>query len=96
VSDSEVLKHVKSNQDLKKKLVLNGTMEVTTKDKSEYLKSFYIAQGAVKPSSTDDQVEFIPRLLRMSGFLPAQIPITFGMLLSAPTVKNTVFFQILN
>lgn len=71
VSDSEVLKHVKSSQDLKKMLAKNGTMEVTSREKNEHLKSFYIASGAVKPSSTDDKIEFIPRLLRMSGFLPA-------------------------
>lgn len=67
-------------------------MDVTRKVRKEYLESYYIAEGAVKPSSTQDNVELVPRLFRMSGFLPAQIPITFGMILSAPTIKNTIFF----
>jgi hypothetical protein len=32
----------------------------------------------------------------MTGFLPTQIPICFGMLLSAPTIRNTVMWQIVN
>jgi hypothetical protein len=39
--------------------------------KKDYLKAFYISEGAVKPSSTDEQIELIPKLFRMSGFLPA-------------------------
>ena len=32
----------------------------------------------------------------MTGFLPAQVPICFGMLLSAPTIRNTILWQIVN
>ena len=71
VSDKEVLKHHELNQDLQKKLEKNGTIMVSAQNKNEHFKSFYIAEGAVKKTSSDEQIELIPRLLRMSGFLPA-------------------------
>jgi len=38
----------------------------------------------------------IPKLGRMSGFLAANLPITFGLLMAPPTMVNTIFIQWVN
>jgi hypothetical protein len=52
-------------------LAKNGTIELSADLKKEYLKSFYIAKAAVKPTSTDENTELVPKFFRMSGFMPA-------------------------
>lgn len=47
-------------------------------------------------SSTNDVGEIVFKPLRMCGFVPLNIPILCGILLSAPTMRNTIFFQWLN
>lgn len=53
------------------------------------------AQSIVK-SSVLDNGEKIPRIMRMSSYVPINIPISFGMLISAPTIPNTIFWQWFN
>jgi len=43
-----------------------------------------------------DTEERIPRFMRMCAFVPLNVPILFGMLLSPPTTFNTVFWQWFN
>lgn len=43
-----------------------------------------------------DTGEEIPRVMRMCAFVPMNVPILFGMLLSPPTTFNTVFWQWFN
>ena len=43
-----------------------------------------------------DMKEPIPWPMRISAFVPANIPIVCGMILSAPTPMNTFFWQWLN
>lgn len=50
----------------------------------------------VNSSTVRDTGEEIPRFMRMCAFLPMNIPILFGMLLSRPTVMNTIFWQWFN
>jgi len=47
-------------------------------------------------SSTNDIGEIVSRPFRMCGFVPMNIPILCGILLSAPTMGNTIFFQWVN
>lgn len=65
---------------------------LTQKDYSELVKASYI----VNSSTSRDTGEEIPRMMRMCAFLPVNIPILFGMLLSTPSVANTVFWQWFN
>lgn len=58
------------------------------KDYSELVKASYI----VGSSTSRDTGEEIPRMMRMCAFLPVNIPILFGMLLSTPTTVNTIFW----
>jgi len=43
-------------------------------------------------SSTNDIGELVLRPFRMCGFLPMNIPITIGMILSKPTMFNTALW----
>ena len=47
-------------------------------------------------SNTNDVGEIVVKPFRMCGFVPMNIPILCGILLSPPTMKNTIFFQWLN
>jgi len=47
-------------------------------------------------SSTNDTGELVFKPFRMCGFVPMNVPILCGMLLSPPTMKFTAFFQWLN
>lgn len=47
-------------------------------------------------SNTNDVGEIVLKPFRMCGFVPVNIPILCGILLSAPTMRNTIFFQWLN
>jgi len=46
--------------------------------------------------SADGGVELIPRVFRMSAFLPTNIPIVCGIIMSPPTMKYTAFWQWFN
>lgn len=47
-------------------------------------------------SSTNDVGAIVPRVFRMCGFVPVNIPVLCGMLIAPPTMFNTIFFQWLN
>ena len=47
-------------------------------------------------SSTNDTGELVIKPIRMCGFVPVNIPILCGIILSKPTIANTIFFQWLN
>ena len=64
-------------------------------NKSEY-DSLIRALSIKNSALTRDTNEQIPRLMRMCAFVPVNIPILFGMLISAPTTLNTVFWQWFN
>ena len=44
----------------------------------------------------DQPPKIVPAIFRMSAFLPMNTPIVVGMLLSAPTMRNTIFWQLYN
>lgn len=47
-------------------------------------------------SSTNDVGDVVMKPFRLCGFVPMNVPILFGMLLSPPTMKFTAFFQWMN
>lgn len=47
-----------------------------------------VTKGAIHP----DTNEPIPMPMRVTFFIPANIPISLGMIFSAPTMFNTLFF----
>lgn len=68
---------------------LQGKPLLLSKTDFEKLKrSASIVNSAIS-RDTGDQ---IPRMMRMCAFVPVNIPILFGMLISPPTMFNTVFW----
>ena len=55
-----------------------------------------ISENVVRTAIHPDTGKFIPWPMRLSSFLPINIPITFGMLIAAPTPFNTIFWQWMN
>jgi len=53
------------------------------------------AQSLVS-SAIKENGELIPRPFRMCGFVPFNMPILVGLLLTQPTLFNTIFFQWIN
>jgi len=54
------------------------------------------AQSVVATAVHPDTGEFIPWVMRFSSFIPMNMPIAFGLLFTAPTPMNTIFWQWLN
>jgi len=50
----------------------------------------------VNASIHPDTNKPVPWVMRMCAFVPTNLPIIFGMLMSAPTPRNTIFWQLLN
>jgi hypothetical protein len=50
----------------------------------------------VNSAVSRDTGEVIPHAMRMCAFVPVNIPILFGMLISPPTTFNTIFWQWFN
>lgn len=53
-------------------------------------------QTIVNASIHPDTNKPVPWVMRMCAFVPTNLPIIFGMLMSAPTPFNTMFYQWLN
>lgn len=49
-------------------------------------------QGTVHPDTNQP----LPWTMRITSFLPANIPINMGFILSAPTLRNVMFWQVFN
>ncbi|CDW84214.1 sideroflexin [Stylonychia lemnae] len=92
-----------SNQQLEesKKLVENyRQMEIAKQNplmlnKAEFNR-LVRAQSIVDSSISKDNGEQIPRFMRMCAFVPVNVPILFGMILSPPSTANTIFWQWFN
>lgn len=54
------------------------------------------AQTVLRTAIHPDTGEFIPWPMRMSSFIPVNLPISYGMIIVAPTPVNTIFWQFLN
>jgi hypothetical protein len=50
------------------------------------------AQTVVSTAFHPDTGEFIPWHMRMSSYLPVNLPISYGMIIVAPTPINTIFW----
>lgn len=51
------------------------------------------AEYVISVSVNSDTGEFIPWVMRMSSFIPVQMPMAYGMLMTAPTPFNTIIWQ---
>lgn len=62
----------------------------------EDIKSLRRAETVLRTAIHPDTGEFIPWPMRMSSFIPVNLPISYGMIIVAPTPFNTIFWQFLN
>lgn len=67
------------------------TIEITLAEREQILRGVELMN-----SSTNDTGELVFKPFRMCGFVPVNIPILCGIVLSSPTMFNTIFFQWLN
>jgi hypothetical protein len=81
----ESVKLVNKYQTLQKEGKDTVNMSIT--DQSELKQAIMIKNSAYNGD------ELIPKVLRMSSFLPVNVPICVLILLAPPTMKNTIFSQ---
>lgn len=67
------------------------TIEITLAEKEQILRGVELMN-----SSTNDTGALVFKPFRMCGFVPVNIPILCGIVLSSPTMFNTILFQWLN
>lgn len=61
-------------------------------ERQKIIDAYYVSTSAVRPGTE----ELVPRLFRMSAFMPTNTPISFGMLMSPPTLFYTILWQTVN
>jgi hypothetical protein len=59
----------------------------------EQIKKIRTAETVVSTAIHPDTGKFIPWVMRLSSFMPINLPISFGMIITAPTPFNTIFWQ---
>tara|TARA_B110001450_G_C17584655_1_gene466444 strand:- start:402 stop:1115 length:714 start_codon:yes stop_codon:yes gene_type:complete len=69
----------------------NGTIQITVEEKTKIIRGIELMNA-----STNDTGQLVFKPFRMCGFVPVNIPILCGIVLSKPTMLNTIFFQWLN
>lgn len=77
-------------------LVFKGTGSRLVPTTPEKIKELRTAQTVVGTAIHPDTGEFIPWAMRLSSFVPCNLPIAFGMIITAPTPFNTIFWQWMN
>lgn len=60
------------------------------------IKELRKAQTVIRTAVHPDTGEFIPWPMRMSSFIPVNLPISYGMIIVAPTPLNTIVWQFVN
>lgn len=93
-------KQINDAQDLLKRYK-EEEMEAKSRNESFMLTKSQIddiikADSMVRSSIHPDTGDLIPRYMRFTAYLYANIPINFGMLLTAPTTFNIVLWQWIN
>ena len=62
----------------------------------EDIKKLRDCQAVVRTAVHPDTGEYIPWVMRISSFIPINIPIAFGFIVAKPTPFNTIFWQWIN
>jgi len=86
----ELIKHYKEEENILKGR--NEKLMLTKSEIADLRKADSIVRSAVHP----DTGEIIPNYMRFTAYLYANIPINFGMLLTAPTTFNIALWQWVN
>ena len=62
----------------------------------EQIAELRVAETVVSTAIHPDTGKFIPWTMRLSSFIPMNLPIAFGMIMTAPTPFNTILWQWVN
>ena len=65
----------------------DGIIQITQEEKQNILRGIELMNA-----STNDTGNLVFKPFRMCGFVPVNIPILCGIVLSKPTMFNTIFF----
>jgi len=65
---------------------------MTAEKKAELLNASDIVRSSIHPDTNKP----LPWPMRISSAMPMNIPINMGFILAAPTIQNTVFWQVIN
>ena len=60
---------------------------------ADEIKKLRTAETVVSTAIHPDTKEFIPWPMRLSSLIPINLPISLGMIVTAPTPFNTIFWQ---
>jgi len=90
-SDAEILRQHHILTDYQRRLS-EGDIYVTPSEKKLIKQAYYVSTSAVRPGTE----ELVPRMFRMSAFMATNTPISFGMLMSPPTMFYTILWQSVN
>lgn len=60
------------------------------------IKKLRVAETVISTALNPDTKNFIPWTARMSSFLPLNLPISFGLIITPPTPFNTILWQWIN
>ena len=80
------------NSVLKEKANAEGFAQMTQTEFDEFRYKRLIVASSTSP----DSGEVIPWAMRTCSFVPTNIPIILGMLVSPPTMMYTIFWQVTN
>ena len=83
-------------QKQKEKEMLEKTGEGKVQLSRKEIRELRTAETVLSTAIHPDTGEFIPWPMRMSSFIPMNMPITFGLIIAAPTPLNTIFWQWVN
>ena len=84
------------SQKQKEKEILEKTGEGKVQLSRKEIRELRTAETVLSTAIHPDTGEFIPWPMRMSSFIPMNMPITFGLIIAAPTPLNTIFWQWVN
>lgn len=89
VPDEEIIAKVATVKRFKElaKNAEGGKIMISSAEKAEIMRGIELMN-----SCTNDVGDLVPKPFRMCGFMPINVPIICGMMLSSPTIFNTVFF----
>lgn len=67
-------------------------MMMTPAQKQELIDADNVVASAVHPDTNQP----LPWIMRISSFMPMNVPLNVGFILAPPTIFNTVLVQVLN
>ena len=88
----QIVKNQEKREKVQKEATGSPKVLLTAAEIEELRHAVNITKAAIHP----DTLSPIPMVMRITFFLPINIPISMGFLFTAPTMFNTIFWQVIN